>query len=270
MARKGWKSKMHEVIFETDSPAGKLFDILLLIAIVLSVVVVMLESIPQYEKIYKYTFYEIEWFFTAIFTLEYIARIISIGKPKKYIFSFFGIIDLLAILPGYFSLFLAGTQSLTVIRSIRLIRIFRILKLAQFTKEGRNLMDAMKNSRHKIAMFLMVVLTLVIILGTLIYMIEDPKDGFTSIPASVYWAIVTLTTVGYGDITPVTGLGQFLSAIVMILGYSIIAVPTGIVTKELIAEHSTKNNTQSCPSCGAEGHDDDAVHCKYCGYKINS
>ncbi|MCB0402652.1 MAG: ion transporter [Flavobacteriales bacterium] len=262
-----WKKQLHEIIFEADTTAGKWFDIILLWSILLSIVTVMLESVESISVIHGQELRLIEWFFTILFTVEYIARIISTGKPLKYIFSFYGIIDLVSILPTYFGIFISGTHTLSVIRSIRLLRVFRILKLAQFISEGNSLMVALRASRAKIVVFLFAVLSLTFILGTIMYLIESPESGFTSIPRSIYWAIVTLTTVGYGDIAPETVLGQTIASLIMIIGYAIIAVPTGIVGAE-IARAKTSTNTQACPSCSREGHDDDAEFCKYCGSKL--
>jgi len=262
-----FQRKLHEVIFEADTPAGKWFDIVLLIAILLSVVTVMLESVESIASVYGSELRIIEWSFTIFFTIEYIARIISLGKPLKYVFSFYGIIDLISIIPTYLSLFVAGTHTLTVIRSIRLLRVFRILKLVQFIGEANVLMQALKASRAKITVFLFAVSSLTFILGTVMYLIESPESGFTSIPRSIYWAIVTLTTVGYGDITPQTVLGQTLASVIMIIGYAIIAVPTGIVGAE-IAKADAPSNTQACPQCSLEGHDDDAKFCKYCSAEL--
>lgn len=262
-----FQKKLHEVIFEADTRAGKWFDILLLIAILLSVVTVMLESVNSISTIYGDELKVLEWFFTFLFTLEYIARLISIGKPLKYVFSFYGIIDFISIIPTYLGIFITGSQSLAIIRSIRLLRVFRILKLAQFIGEANVLIKALKASRAKIVVFLFALLSLTFILGTVMYLIETPESGFTSIPRSIYWAIVTLTTVGYGDIAPQTVLGQTLASLIMIIGYAIIAVPTGIVGAEL-AKTTSNTNTQSCPNCSLEGHDDDAEHCKYCGSNL--
>jgi voltage-gated potassium channel len=262
-----WQSKLHEIIFEADTPAGKIFDIGLLIAILLSVATVMLESVESISSLYGEELRIIEWIFTILFTLEYIARLISIGRPIKYVFSFYGIVDFISIVPTYLGIFITGTQSLAIIRSIRLLRVFRILKLAQFIGEANVLIKALKASRAKIVVFLFAVLSLTFILGTIMYLIETPENGFTSIPRSIYWAIVTLTTVGYGDIAPQTVLGQTLASFIMIIGYAIIAVPTGIVGAEL-AKSATSTNTQSCPNCSLEGHDDDAEHCKFCGGKL--
>lgn len=262
-----WRAKVHEVIYEADTPAGKIFDILLLIAILLSVLVVMLESVSWMNDQLSWLFQPLEWVLTILFTIEYILRIVCIRKPWKYIFSFYGIIDLLSLLPTYISVFFTGTHSLAVIRSIRLLRVFRIFKLAQFISEGATILKALRNSRYKISVFMLGVLMIVIIMGTVMYLVEGgPDSNFDSIPRSIYWAIITLTTVGYGDISPVTALGQAISSIVMIFGYAILAVPTGIVTNEFIkTSHDNKNNTQSCPNCSLEGHDDDAEYCKHCG-----
>ncbi len=261
------KKKLHEIIFEADTPAGKWFDIILLLSILASVVVVMLESVNSISNLYGAELRLIEWIFTILFTIEYFARIIATGKPLKYIFSFYGIIDLVSIIPTYMGLFISGTHTLSIIRSIRLLRVFRILKLVQFISEANTLMKALKASRAKIVVFLFAVLSLTFILGTLMYLIETPESGFTSIPRSIYWAIVTLTTVGYGDIAPQTVIGQTLASFIMIIGYAIIAVPTGIVGAE-IAKTKSNSNTQACPECSKEGHDDDAEFCKYCGAKL--
>jgi len=263
-----WRLKMHEVIYEADTKSGKVFDIALLIIIVLSITVVMLESVPSLHEKYGELFDKAEWVFTILFTIEYITRLVSIKKPLKYVFSFYGVIDLLSIIPTYLGLFISGTNSLMVIRSLRLMRVFRILKLGNFMKESRSLGESLKASRHKILVFLLSILTMVTILGTIMYLVESPEAGFTSIPRSIYWAIVTLTTVGYGDIAPLTALGQFIASIVMILGYAIIAVPTGIVTNELIKAENKKISTQACTSCSKEGHESDADYCKYCGDKL--
>lgn len=264
-----WRAKLHEVIFEADTPLGKRFDLLLLVAIVLSVMAVMLESVRSIRDEWGRELLIAEWIFTGLFTIEYVARLISVRKPLKYATSFFGFVDLLSILPTFISLLVAGTGSLMVVRILRLLRIFRVLKLIGFLNEAKILAEALRASRRKILVFLMTIISLVVILGTFMYIIEDEAAGFTSIPRSIYWAIVTLTTVGYGDIAPATSLGQFLASIIMILGYSILAVPTGIVGNELAKVESHHTNTQSCPSCSREGHSNDAVFCKYCGEKLN-
>jgi len=259
------QSRLHEIIFEADTPAGKLFDVLLILSIVISVVLVMLDSVSSIRQSYGNLLYIGEWVFTILFTIEFLLRLYSIGRPLSYATSFFGVVDLLAILPTYLSLIFPGTHYFLVVRVLRVLRIFRVLKLVQYVGESRLLMRAMRASSRKITVFLFVVLTLVVIFGSLMYIIEDPQSGFTSIPQSIYWAIVTLTTVGYGDISPQTGLGQTLAALIMIIGYAIIAVPTGIVTAELTQGYKKSVSTQSCPQCSAEGHDPDAQYCKYCG-----
>ncbi|TKJ36429.1 MAG: ion transporter [Planctomycetes bacterium B3_Pla] len=263
-----WREVLFEVIFEADTPAGKWFDIVLIITILLSVMTVMLDSVSGIREKHGQLLSSAEWFFTILFTIEYILRLLCVGRPVRYAVSFFGIVDLLAILPTYMSLLLPSSRYLAVVRVLRVLRIFRVLKLGHHTKEAAMLRKALYASRRKILVFLFAVLTLVVIIGSLIYVIEAQKGDFTSIPRSVYWAVVTLTTVGYGDISPQTAPGQFLAAIVMILGYSIIAVPTGIVTAELSVAHKGQSNTQACPDCSAEGHDSDARYCKFCGAKL--
>lgn len=264
------KEKLHEVIFEADTFEGKLFDVILLVLIALSIIVVMLETVDSFDKDYHKLFIAIEWILTIIFTIEYIFRIFSVRNPKKYMTSFFGVVDLLAILPTYLSLFFVGSQYLLVIRALRLMRMFRIFKLGNHVNQGKVISKAIKKSIPKITVFLYFVILVVIIFGSIIYLIEGKtNEDFDNIPRSIYWAIVTLTTVGYGDISPITPMGQFLASIVMILGYAVIAVPTGIVSAEIVQSSNKSTNTQSCRHCGHEGHDDDAEYCKYCGYKIN-
>lgn len=266
--RARWRTVLHEVIFEADTPIGKTFDVLLIVSIMLSVLAVMLDSIDSVRTQFGHLLYTIEWFFTLLFTIEYILRLLCVGKPLKYAISFYGIVDLLAIIPTYISLLLPGSQYLLVIRILRILRIFRILKLATYLGEARLLINALQSSRRKISVFLYTLLTLVVIFGSLMYVIEGGENGFTSIPRSIYWAIVTMTTVGYGDISPQTILGQAIASIVMILGYSIIAVPTGIVTVEMSQAFKRKVSTQVCKECSAEGHDTDAKHCKFCGAEL--
>lgn len=267
--KQDFKKRVHDVIFEADTFAGKLFDELLLMFILLSVGVVLLDSVPRYHDNYKEYLYYAEWFFTIIFTFEYVLRIWTTQQSRKYIFSFYGIIDLLSIIPTYLSLFILNSHFLIVIRILRLLRVFRVLKLMQFMGASNLLIQSFKKSRHKIAVFFLFVLLLVTIIGSLMYIIESPETGFTSIPRSIYWAIVTLTTVGYGDIAPQTTLGQAFASIVMLLGYAIIAVPTGIITSEIVSNNkNTSSNTQVCSNCNADNHDDDAVYCKYCGEKL--
>lgn len=263
-----FQETLHTIIYEADTRAGKLFDQLLLAAIAGSLVVVMLDTVESIHRPYGHILYGLEWFFTILFTLEYIGRIVAVTQPRKYIFSFYGIVDLLAIVPTYLSVLLPGSQYLMSVRALRLIRIFRVLKLTRYLGEASELRKALKMSQPKITVFLVVVLTVTIINGTLMYLIEGPSNGFTSIPKAIYWAIVTLTTVGYGDISPQTPIGQFIASLIMILGYGIIAIPTGIVTSEITRMRTTPTNTQACPSCSREGHADDAAYCKYCGEKL--
>jgi voltage-gated potassium channel len=268
---KNWKTVLFEVIFESDTPAGKWFDLLLIASILTSVCVVMISSVASIQARYGAILRMIEWFFTVLFTLEYVLRLICVGKPLRYAASFFGIVDLMAILPTYLDILLPGTGYLRVVRILRVLRIFRVLKLAQCLSEADLLMRALAASRRKIIVFVFAVVTLVVILGSLLYLVEGADNGFTSIPVSVYWAIVTLTTVGYGDISPQTPLGQFIASAVMILGYAIIAIPTGIVTVHLADESGKKARAvsrQACPQCSAEGHDADAAYCKFCGARL--
>lgn len=261
-----WRHRLHEVIYESNTRAGKIFDISLLVLIVLSIAVVMLDSIKVYNQQYGKLFYILEWIFTIIFTIEFILRLVSIRMPLRYVFSFFGIIDLLAIIPTYLSVLVVGAQSLLVLRALRLLRVFRIFKLTHFLTEISFLQTALKSSLKKISIFMLVVLSIVIILGSVMYLVEGQRNGFDSIPESIYWAIVTITTVGYGDISPATPLGKFIASIMMFIGYGIIAVPTGIVTTEMaIAAGKRKPGHETCPACGREGHDEDASYCKICG-----
>ena len=265
----GWRSRLHEIIFESDTAAGKAFDVTLICLIVASVVLVMLDSVASISAQYGAQLYLAEWAFTLVFTIEYILRLSSVRRPLSYAFSFFGLVDLLAILPTYVSLVVPGTQYLLVVRIFRILRVFRIFKLGTYLGEAAVLSTAMRASRHKITVFLITVIAVSITMGALMYVIEGPEHGFTSIPASVYWAIVTMTTVGFGDITPKTPLGQLFASGLMILGYGIIAVPTGIVTSELTrASRLTPISNQTCPNCAREGHDVDARFCKFCGAKL--
>jgi len=262
------RARIHEIIFEADTPAGKAFDVALMVFIILSVVAVMLESTSAIADRYGPWLRTFEWVITGLFTVEYLLRLYCVGNPFRYARSFFGIVDLLAILPSYLSIFIPGAQSLLVIRALRLLRVFRVLKLARFVGEASELTAALRASARKIIVFLGAVLTIVVIVGSMMYLIEGEANGFTSIPVSIYWAIVTMTTVGYGDVAPHTALGKILASAIMILGYGIIAVPTGIVSVELAGVTRKKITTQACPECGAGSHDRDAVHCKYCGAKI--
>lgn len=260
------KKRLYEIVFEADTQAGKLFDGLLLVVILFSVIVVILESNNSFSAKHHSLLRIIEWSITGIFTVEYFARIWLTQRPIKYIFSFYGFIDLLAILPTYLGLFIGGGQSLIVIRSLRLIRVFRILKLSNYTRAGRIIITALWNSKEKLGVFITFVIILSVIIGTIMYLIEGPKNGFTDIPTSIYWAIVTLTTVGYGDISPLTGFGKFFSSLVMILGYAIIALPTGIIAASFIVKKNA--NTQICSNCMLDKHDDDAHYCKRCGTSL--
>jgi len=267
---KRWQQKLHEVIYEADTPAGKLFDVILLIIIVASIILVMLESVESVNQSYGDIFNILEWIITILFTAEYIARLICVRRPLEYVFSFYGVIDLISIIPKYLSLFLGGTQAFIALRSLRLLRVFRVLKLTRYIGESQNLVAALKASRRKISVFLFAISIICLILGTVMYIVESPEAGFTSIPKSIYWAIVTLTTVGYGDIAPQTVLGQSIASAIMILGYAIIAIPTGIVTAE-ITKQGTKdyNNTQACTACSAEHHRNNADYCWNCGSKLD-
>lgn len=264
-----WRHRLHEVIFEAETKAGRAFDIALLAVILASVAVVLAESVPELRTVHGDLFRAIEWGFTALFTAEYLLRLLAVRRPLAWARSFFGVIDLLAVLPTWLALVVPGAQTLLVLRALRLLRIFRIFKLAAFLAEANLLRAALAASRRKIFVFLATVLLLVLVLGSLIYLVEGEEAGFVSIPRSMYWAIVTLTTVGYGDLAPQSALGRFVASIVMLLGYSILAVPTGIFTGELLAAARRRGvSNQACPSCGLEGHDSDARHCKFCGAKL--
>lgn len=265
---RGWRKSFFEVIFEADTPAGKLFDVVLMVNIVASVLVVMLNSVASLNAEYADLFTVLEWFFTILFTIEYVLRLICVVHPFRYAGSFFGVVDLLAILPTYISIIFPAGRSFTVIRLLRVLRVFRVLKFARCLSDANMLMQALVASRRKIFVFIFAVLILVVIIGSVIYVIEGVENGFTSIPRSVYWAIVTLTTVGYGDISPKTPLGQLLASAVMIMGYAIIAVPTGIISVELSRQEKKLITSQVCPVCTQEGHDHDANHCKFCGARL--
>lgn len=274
--------RAHEVIFEADTRGGKVFDVVLIVAILLSIVVVMLDSyeihhdrVPESilnDPVFHRWLYIAEWVFTGLFTIEYIVRLLTVKKPLRYACSFFGVVDLLAILPTFVSLVVPGSSELLVIRALRLLRIFRVFKLARYLTEANSLMAAIRVSLAKVAVFLVTVLTIVVIMGAAMHLIEGPEHGFDSIPQSIYWAIVTMTTVGYGDITPQTPLGKLLASVMMVLAYSLIIVPTGVVTAELVysREHGEAPvSTQACPSCGKDGHAYDASHCKHCGARLH-
>ncbi len=266
--RAAWREQLRIVIFEADTAPGKTFDVALLLAISLSILAVMLESVRQIEQAYGAELRAVEWLFTGLFTVEYVLRLICVHRATRYARSFFGIVDLLAILPSFISLALPGSRSLLVLRGIRLLRIFRVFKLVRFLGEANVLRTALVASRHKVMVFLGTVLVLVVILGTAIYIVEGSENGFTSIPRGMYWAIVTMTTVGYGDLTPQTVPGQMLASLVMIIGYGIIAIPTGIVTAEIVSASRGDITTRSCPDCLSEGHQPNARYCKDCGAEL--
>jgi voltage-gated potassium channel len=263
------RRRLHEIIFESDTRAGRAFDFALLWAVILSVAIVMIESVAHIRRDHAELLRALEWAFTLLFSLEYVLRLVAVSRPLRYATSFFGIIDLLAILPTFISLLVPGAQALLVVRIVRLLRVFRILKLASFLHEADVLRRAMSASRAKITVFLGTVLTIVVVMGTVMYLVEHDNPGFDTIPRSIYWAIVTLTTVGFGDITPKTPLGQVLSSMLMIMGFAIIAVPTGIVSVEIAnASRQTAVSGQSCPSCSVEGHQPDALYCRRCGHAL--
>lgn len=262
------KKRLYEIIFEADTPAGKYFDLALLAAILISILVVILDSVAHIHQEFSQYFSVIEWTVTVLFTLEYIARIWLVKKPWSYIFSFYGLIDLFSLLPTFLGLFIGGGgASLMVIRMLRFLRIFRVLKLSHYSRAGRIIITAIGNSKEKLFVFILFVVSLATIIGTMMYLIEGEESGFKDIPTSIYWAIVTLTTVGYGDISPMTAVGQFLSSVVMLLGYAIIAVPTGIVTAGILKEKH-RQNTQVCRRCLLDQHEDDAHYCKRCGENL--
>ncbi|MBZ4422114.1 ion transporter [Myxococcus sp. RHST-1-4] len=259
---------MHEVIFESDTPAGKSFDIALLWAILFSVAAVMMESVAGVRERFGLELRALEWGFTVLFTVEYVLRLIAVRRPLAYALSFFGLVDLLAILPTFLSVFFPGAQSLLVIRAVRMLRVFRVLKLAHLLGEAEVLLTALRASRPKITVFLGGVLSVVVVMGSVMYLVEGEKHGFDNIPRAMYWAIVTMTTVGFGDITPKTVLGQFIASVLMVLGYGVLAVPTGIVSVELAAATRHSVDTRACPGCGVQGHDLDARYCKNCGHSL--
>lgn len=269
-----WRARLHEIIFEADDRKGKLFDTVLIIAILVSVIVVILDSVQTMPAWTDTMFLVLEWFFTILFTIEYVLRIIAVRKPWRYIFSFYGLVDLLSILPTYLGLFIPNAHELIVIRMLRLLRIFRVFKLVRFLGEADALRHAFIMSRHKIAVFLTAVLIIITIMAALMHVIEfnAGNDDFSSMPQAMYWAVVTMTTVGYGDITPITVLGKFLSAVMMLIGYSMIIVPAGILSAEIAVEaqrHAKRSTTQHCPSCSRDGHEFDATYCKFCGEHLD-
>jgi voltage-gated potassium channel len=264
-----WRWRLHEIIFEADTRAGKAFDVALLVTILLSVLTVMLDSVESIRDEYHGQLWAAEWVFTILFTIEYVLRLICVRRPHRYAASFFGVVDLLAVVPTYLSVLLPGAEQFLIIRALRLLRVFRVFKLGRYLKEARVLRRAVWASRAKVTVFLASVLIVVLIVGAAMHLIEGEDAGFTSIPQSMYWAIVTMTTVGYGDIAPETPVGQILAAVLMILGYSFIIVPTGIVSAELARAGMRPVSTQACPVCSLDGHDADAKHCKFCGAELN-
>lgn len=266
----GWRRRMYDVIFEADTPAGRRFDIALVFAILLSILVVVLDSVPALHQNHAELLGALEWSFTALFTVEYVARLVCVQRPWRYAGGFYGVIDLLAVLPSYFSLLMPGTELLLDIRILRLLRVFRIFKLTLYIEETTRLGEALAASRRKILVFLSVVLMAILILGTIMYVVEGPQHGYTSIPVAMYWATVTMTTVGYGDITPHTNLGKAIASFMMLLGWGILAVPTGIVTAEMTLRRGDRRSgparaVRHCPSCGSGGHVATARFCKDCG-----
>ena len=262
-----FKNKLYEIIFESDTPAGKAFDLILIISILASVIVVFFDSVEYYNSNYGELLHSLEWIFTILFSIEFFLRIYCIGNPFNYLSSFFGIIDLLSILPTYISLIIPSSRYLSIIRILRVLRIFRILKLMLYMGEANLLLTAISLSRRKIIVFLFGVLVLASIVGSVMYLIEGEENGFTSIPRSIYWAIVTITTVGYGDISPKTEIGQILASMIMIIGYATIAIHTGIISAELSAMKQKYNNIV-CPDCGDEDHEEGAKYCRICGMDL--
>lgn len=263
------RKKIFVIIFGADTPAGRAFDIGLIISVILSVLVVTLESVNSLKSQYDAIFYFLEWFFTILFSFELILRLVSVEKKSHYIFSFYGIVDIISVLPAYLTFFFPGLQSFAVIRALRILRIFRILKLKRYIMAGDTLTEALNQSKPKIIVFLGTVTTIVFVMGAVMYLVEGSENGFTSIPKGVYWAIVTMTTVGFGDVVPHTPLGQFISSLLMIMGYGVIAVPTGLVTADIVAHKMTnKDYTIACPECQKVGHEEQAKFCNHCGHEF--
>jgi voltage-gated potassium channel len=263
-----WQLELNDIIFGAESRKGKAFDVFLIIAILISVIAVMIESIGILLEHYRRPLYLLEWFFTIAFTLEYFCRLSCVRHPLKYALSFYGIVDLFSIIPTYLSLFIPGANTLLVIRILRILRVFRVLKLSSYMHEAEQLVWAMHSSKRKILVFLYFVCTIVVVFGSIMYLVEGPENGFTSIPKSIYWAIVTLTTVGYGDVTPSTAFGQMIASATMITGYAIIAVPTGIYTAELTQAMRAQRDARGCIGCGKTGHELDADFCRHCGHEL--
>ena len=268
--RAGWRSRLFRIVFESDTPAGRLFDMIVIAAILLSVAAVIADSLEGIGRRHGDTLYVVEWGFTILFTIEYLARLACVDRPLRYATSFFGIVDLAAVVPTYIAIFIPEAQVLIDVRILRLVRVFRIFKLTRYLSEVRLLAQAMANSMRKILVFLSVVVMVVLVVATLMYVIEGPKHGFTSIPKSIYWALSTITTVGYGDMVPRTELGRALASLVMLIGWGILAVPTGIVTAEMTVQSLGRSAAATCPACGAGGHDNDAVYCRRCGAALTA
>jgi voltage-gated potassium channel len=269
--RGGLRARLYDIIFESDTPAGRRFDIVLVLTILASILVVVLNSVPSLDQRYGDLLYGVEWAFTLIFTAEYAARLWCVRRPWRYATSFFGIIDLLSVLPTYFSLLVPGSALLLDIRILRLLRVFRIFKLTLYVEEFTRLGEALYASRRKVMVFLSAVVMAILVLGTLMYVIEGPRNGFTSIPVAMYWATVTMTTVGYGDITPHTNIGKLIASFMMLLGWGVLAVPTGIVTAEMtLRGRALALGAIACPACGSKGHESDARFCKDCGAALGA
>lgn len=266
----GWRLKAYKIIFEADTPAGVFFDMALLVAIVASVVVVMLDSVAGVSSRNSDLFHALEWLFTIAFTLEYVARLVCVERPWRYARSFFGVVDLVSVLPTYLAVFVPELHALIDVRVLRMLRVFRILKLTEYVVEYQFLMAALRSSRRKIAVFLSAVVMIVVSSGTVMYVVEGPDNGFTSIPVSVYWAITTMTTVGFGDVTPHTDLGRFIASLMMLMGWGVLAVPTGIVTAELTTQRVLGGAPRHCAQCGTGSHSPDAAYCRICGAVLRS
>jgi voltage-gated potassium channel len=265
----GWRVRWFHIIFGHDDAPGRLFDLVLIVAILSSIVVAILDTVEDLHTRFASAFYVLEWIFTLAFTFEYVMRLLVVARPRRYALSFFGVIDLVAVLPTYLSLFLVGSQYLLVIRAVRILRIFRVLKMTRYVGEADMLWSTLLRARRKIFIFISTILTLVLIFGAMMYLIEGPENGFSSIPRGMYWAVVTLTTVGFGDITPHTALGQMLTSLIMLVGYSIIAVPTGIFAAELAAGIRDARQQIRCPGCHEQGHQADARYCRRCGAPLS-
>ena len=263
-----WRERLRSIIFLADTRAGRLFDVALIAVIIASVLVVMIESSVTAGEAWSMPLRGAEWAFTMVFLVEYLLRLIAVRRPLRYAVSFFGMIDLLTVLPAFLGLVLPGSHYLAVLRLLRVLRVFRVLKLVPYMAEAEAIIRALRASRRKITVFLFSVLIIAVVLGSLIYVIEGEENGFTSIPRSMYWTIVTLTTVGYGDLTPRTGLGQAIAAVIMVMGYGIIAVPTGLVTAEVVSETMHARDRRFCQACGRAGHERDADFCRHCGSQL--